>query len=161
MLEQLLREMNNFFLTENGIHKGEYTVDESGSIVLSFLQNGQYFRIIGSALNDGVYQYPTSDLKPETFVGAIWALSIPRGIITLSNKIKAYIAKNGDASPYTSESFGGYSYSKATNASGVPLGWRDVFSARISAFRKLEGNYSNRKPNPRTAPPIPSLEDEL
>ena len=45
-------------------------------------------------------------------------------------------AKNAE-SPYTSESFGDYSYTKATGESGAPLTWRDVFASRLNAWRKL------------------------
>lgn len=160
MLEELLREMNNWFLCEDGIHEGTYTAEENGGIALPFLQDGQYFRIVGSALNDGVYQYPAEGLAPERFTGAVWALSVPKAVITLSKEITAYNAKNGAVGPYTSENyFGKYSYTKATNAKGLAVTWRDVFAGRIAQFRRAAGNYSNAKPNPRTAPPAPLPRD--
>ena len=59
--------------------------------------------------------------------------------ITLSEEIAAWNEKNGTPGPYTSESFGGYSYSKATNASGVVVGWQDVFKSRLNAWRRIGG----------------------
>ena len=137
MLEQGLRHLNNWFLVD--IHEGTFTV-ENGSIALPFLQTNQYFRICGSMFNDGLHQYPASDLKEETFEGTVWALAVPQAVIELASEIEAWETKNGDASvsPYESESFGGYSYSKATDgASGGAVTWQTAFRSRLSAWRKL------------------------
>ena len=139
MLEQVLMHLKNWFLVPGGIHEGIYTI-EDGGIALPFLANGQYFRICGSVFNDGLHQYPASDLKAETFDGAVWALAVPQAVIDLATEIEAWQTKNGDASvsPYQSESFGGYSYSKATDsASGGAVTWQSAFRSRLSAWRKL------------------------
>ena len=137
MLEQVLRHLNNWFLVE--IHGGAFTV-ENGSITLPFLQTNQYFRICGSVFNDGLHQYPASDLVSEEFSGTVWALAIPQDVIDLALEIEAWQKKNGDASvsPYQSESFGGYQYSKATDsASGGAVTWQSAFRSRMNAWRKL------------------------
>ena len=139
MLEQVLMHLKNWFLVPGGIHEGTYTI-EDGGIALPFLANGQYFRICGSVFNDGLHQYPASDLKAETFEGTVWALAVPQAIIELAAEIEAWDTKNGDASvsPYQSESFGGYSYSKATDsASGGAVTWQTAFRSRLNAWRKL------------------------
>ena len=139
MLEQVLMHLKNWFLVPGGIHEGTYTI-EDGGIALPFLANGQYFRICGSVFNDGLHQYPAFDLKAETFDGSVWALAVPQAVIDLSTEIEAWQKKNGDASvsPYQSESFGGYSYSKATDsATGGALTWQSAFRSRLSAWRKL------------------------
>ena len=45
--------------------------------------------------------------------------------------------KNGEvaASPFASESFGGYSYTKITSASGIS--WQSQFRARLNRWKKL------------------------
>ena len=139
MLEQVLMHLKNWFLVPGGIHEGTYTI-EDGGIALPFLANGQYFRICGSVFNDGLRQYPASDLKAETFEGTVWALAVPQAVIELAAEIEAWETKNGDASvsPYQSESFGGYQYSKATDsASGGAVTWQSAFRSRLSAWRKL------------------------
>ena len=139
MLEQVLMHLNNWFLVPCGIHEGTYTI-EDGGIALPFLEIGQYFRICGSVFNDGLHQYPAGDLKTETFDGTVWALAIPQAVIELSEEIEAWETKNGDAakSPFSSESFGGYSYSKATDsASGGAVTWQSAFRSRLNAWRKL------------------------
>ena len=139
MLEQVLMHLKNWFLVPGGIHEGTYTI-EDGGITLPFLANGQYFRICGSVFNDGLHQYPASDLKAETFEGNVWALAVPQAVIELAAEIEAWQKKNGEASvsPYQSESFGGYSYSKATDsASGGAVTWQSAFRSRLNAWRKL------------------------
>lgn len=139
MLEQVLMHLKNWFLVPGSIHEGTYTI-EDGGIALPFLATGQYFRICGSVFNDGLHQYPAYDLKSETFDGAVWALAVPQAVIDLAWEIEAWQKKNGDASvsPYQSESFGGYSYSKATDsATGGAVTWQSAFRSRLNAWRKL------------------------
>lgn len=140
MLEQVLRHLNNWFLVE--IREGTFTV-ENGSITLPFLLTNQYFRIVGSVFNDGLHQYPAVDLTGETFTGSVWALAVPKAVIDLSVEIEAWQEKNGEAaaSPYQSESFGGYSYTKrsAGSDSGTLNGWQDAFKSRLNDWRKLKG----------------------
>ena len=139
MLEQVLMHLNNWFLVPGGIHEDTYTI-KGGGITLPFLQNGQYFRICGSVFNDGLHQYPEGDLKTETFDGTVWALAVPQAVIELAAEIEAWETKNGDAarSPFVSESFGGYSYSKATDsATGRAVTWQTAFHSRLNAWRKL------------------------
>lgn len=141
MLEQVLRHLNNWFLVD--IHEGTFTV-ENGSITLPFLQTNQYFRICGSVFNDGLHLYPAVDLTDEIFTGTVWALAVPKAVVTLSIDIAAWEEKNGEAvlSPYTSESFGGYSYTKASvgNAdTSAGTGWQGAFKSRLNDWRKLKG----------------------
>lgn len=139
MLEQVLMNIRNWFTVDGGIHSGTFTI-EGGGITLPFLANGQYFRIIGSVFNDGLHKYPATDLVAEEFYGAIWALAIPAAVIDLADEISKWQGKNGEAStsPYQSESFGGYSYSKATDAeTGGAVTWQSAFKKQLSAWRKI------------------------
>ena len=143
MLTELCAELKNYFLRdrEADIHYGEYTIS-GGNIDLPFLLNGQYFRIVGSVLNDGVYQYPADGLADEVFTGAVWAMAVPPAVVALAADIEAWNEKNAEAlaSPYTSESFGGYSYSKASggsSGSGGAYSWKDQFASRLAKYRRL------------------------
>ena len=138
MLETVLQNLNNWFLVPDGVHAGEFTV-QGGQLTLPFLQTGQYFRVVGSVFNDGLHQYPVADLTDETFTGSVWALAVPKAVIELAEEIDAWQTKNGDPGPFTSESFGGYSYGKATNASGMAVGWQDVFKSRLNDWRRIRG----------------------
>lgn len=128
MLEQLLGYLKNWFRVRDdvdGIHSGTYEV-KGGKIVLPFIRNGQYFRVCNSVLNDGLYKMSDDGdlldgdgkpctLRDETFSGSVWALKIPKSVVDLSAEIATWAEQNGAVlnSPYSSESFGGYSYSKA------------------------------------------------
>ena len=139
MLEQVLMNIRRWFPVEGGIHSGTFTI-EDGGITLPFLANGQYFRICGSVFNDGLHQYNVLDLTDETFTGTIWALAIPKAVIDLSKEIEKWQDKNGEAASgiYQSESFGGYSYSKATDAeTGGAVTWQSAFKKQLSAWRKI------------------------
>lgn len=136
MLEQVLRYIRNWFPAS--FHNGTFFV-ENGAIDLPFMQNGQYFRIVGSVFNDGVYQYPAT-LKDETFNGSVWALAIPKAVLDIVSDIEEWNAKNADRvnSPYQSESFGGYSYTlKSENGAGGGATWQSAFASRLNAWRKL------------------------
>ena len=138
MLTELLAEIRNYFEVPNGRHFGTFTISGGSIAPLDFLQAGQYFRIIGSVFNDGVYQYPATSLTDEVFEGAVWAMSLPPDLIALSAEIEKYQQSDaGKASPFTSESFGGYSYTKATDANGAPIGWQKAFASRLNKWRKL------------------------
>lgn len=140
MLEQILIEIHNWF--QRDIYSGTYTIQD-GVIALPFLQDGQYFRIMGSVFNDGLHRYgPDMELlQDETFSGTVWSLAIPKSVVDLAAEIAAWKEKYGAVidSPYTSESFGGYSYSKASGAgdSTGSGGWQAAFRARLNPYRKL------------------------
>ena len=139
MLEQVLMNIRNWFPVKGGIYSGTFTIKDGG-ITLPFLADMQYFRICGSVFNDGLHQYNVLDLTDETFNGTIWALAIPKSVIELADEIQKWQEKNADAlsSPYSSESFGGYSYSKATNSeTGGAETWQSHFKQQLSAWRKI------------------------
>lgn len=141
MIEQILNYIHNYF--EKDIVRGTFTVS-SGELGVDFLQDNQYFRIRGSVFNDGVHRFPTSDLIDETFQGEVWAMAVPPAVIALSNEIEEWITKYGDQmdSPYQSESFGGYSYTKKSSGGSSNDGndasdWRSVFRTRLNNWRKI------------------------
>ena len=140
MLESVLIHLKNWFVVPGGIRSGIYTI-ANGEIELPFLQNGQYYRICGSVFNDGLNRYgdPGSILTDETFNGTVWALAVPNAVVRLADDIAEWQNKNGEAvaSPFNSESFGGYSYTKATDSTtGAQATWETVFRARLNPYRK-------------------------
>ena len=135
-LAELCAEVRNYFETDKRF--GEFTISGGTFAPSDFIKDGQYFRIIGSTFNDGVYRYPATGLTDETFSGAVWAMSLPPDFIALSAEIEEYNNSDaGKASPFTSESFGGYAYTKATDSNGAPIGWQKAFANRINQWRKL------------------------
>ena len=135
-LTNLCAELRNYFETEKRF--GTFTISGGSISPSDFLLDGQYFRIVGSVFNDGVYRYPAHDLADETFKGAVWAMNVEPAVIELLQKIQEFEAAEANSpTAYISESFGGYSYTKATDENGLPVGWRSVFKNELKRWRKL------------------------
>lgn len=140
MLEQILDHIHNYFIKE--VYKDKFKI-KSNMLVLPFLKEDQYFYITGSVFNDGLHQYPSYDLIDEEFEGEIWAMAIPPALISLSNEISDWVEKYGEVmnNPFSSESFGGYSYSKAQGfasaGGGLLSSWQTVFKSRLNKWRKI------------------------
>ena len=145
MLTELFQYLRNWFVktkyfSEFLISDGNITFSDGSSVPLEI---GQYFRVIGSAMNDGVYKFGEEDLPAdELFSGAIWAMAVPPAVVALAGEIENWTAANAGAinSPYQSESFGGYSYSlKAGQSSGGSTGptWQSQFADRLAHWRKI------------------------
>lgn len=136
MLEAILTYLHNWFPTKDGKHAGTFSI-ASGMPDVDFLLPGQYFRVKGSVFSDGLHIYKGGQALPdETFSGEIWALSIPHTVTALAEEIAAYAEKN-PATDKVSESFGGYSYSRASGTSGAPLGWTGAFASRLAPYRRM------------------------
>lgn len=135
MLEQILAYLHDDFVRQM-LPEQEWTISD-GTMEISDALPGQYVRIIGSILNDGVYQYPLTGLIDETFTGTVRLLAIPKTVLALVDEIQAWVKKN-QPTAYTSESFAGYTYSKATNADGLAAGWQDVFRSQLAPYRKMK-----------------------
>lgn len=161
-MTELCSLLHNYFLRDyscpdSSFFHGSYTISGGKMQALPFLQEGQYYRIIGSAFNDSVWQYidperqsdsraeTAPQLTDETFTGTIWAMCVPPAFLALAAEIEEWTAANADAlnSPYQSESFGGYSRSKASGGGGAGgsgsagWGWQDQFAARLAPYRRL------------------------
>ena len=148
MLSKLCKELNNWDFNHRADKYFGAIVIADGRLVTysDKLVKDQYFRIVGSKFNDGIYEYPATELVDEVFDGAIWAMYVPDEIIELAEEIKDWQKRYGGVdsqsmSPYQSESFGGYSYTKAgasaSGGSGKANSWQGVFSARLNKWRKI------------------------
>lgn len=134
MIDEICASLHNYFAVD--IVPGEYTVND-GEITLPFLAAGQFFRVVGSVFCDGVYRFGDKLPADETFDGAVWAMAIPPALEAIAVEIEEWKAKNADvlASPYQSESFGGYSYSKGTGSDSAS--WQGAFASRLNRWRKI------------------------
>lgn len=138
MLAEVCADIRNYFTRDADKHFGTFQISGGAIAPLDFLQPGQYFRIVGSVLNDGVYQYGETGIAflDETFEGAIWAMRVPPAFIALVKEIEAYTNDNKPGA-FTSESFAGYSYTRATDKNGAPLGWQAAFASRLNKYRRV------------------------
>lgn len=156
MLTEVCDFVHNYF--EHTDYRGTFEISNGTIDLDSLVANGQRFRIVGSAMNDGIYTYRAegiydddnkipATLENETFTGCIVSMSVPKAVLQIVSEIVDWIAANKAVldSPYVSESFGGYSYTKASgtgssaalSGSGRPLTWREQFGTRLNAYRKI------------------------
>lgn len=145
-LTEVCANIKNYFLRD--IINGTYTISP-GAVPLSSIKPGQYFRIVGSDLNDGVWCNTAADLtglRAETFTGSIWTMAVPRDFEALCDEITAWRTKNEavdsvNMTPFNSESWGGYSYSKGGSGSsgggGASVSWQDQFRTRLNTYRRI------------------------
>ena len=138
MLSEICAEIKNYFTYESDKHIGDWVISE-GAISPSIEIPTDYIRIIGSRLNDGVHKASEMALVDEEFHGAIWIMSPPSNFLYLVEDIKTWQSANGSVgsiamSPFASESFGEYSYSKNIE---TPTTWQEIFAKRLNAYRKV------------------------
>lgn len=154
-LTEICAVLKNYFLKDyidyTDIHKGTFTISGHTIAPLDFtIKAGQYFRIKGSDLNDGVYCNTLDSLATladEEFTGEIWLMSVPKSFISLCNDITAWKEKyenvnSANMSPFSSENVSGvYSYSKGgggnSSGGGSSVDWQSQFSSRLSAYRRM------------------------
>lgn len=142
MLTILCQELRNWFVRER--HRGTYVI-KGGTLTADFLQEGQFYRIVGSVFNDGVHVYKSYTLTDETFSGEVWGMAVPQAVIELAERIAEWRKKyegvdSAMLSPFVSESFGGYSYSKGSGQQGgmaVGSGWKSAFATELNRWRKI------------------------
>lgn len=146
MLTTICAEIKNYFTYEQDKHFGDFAI-VNGQIEPSIVYPTDYVRIVGSHLNDGVHKLSDNDLKDEgKFHGAIWVMSPPQAFLDLAEEIEAWMEKNSSPdsqamSPYQSESFGGYSYTKASGSSSTSgasgANWVAAYETRLKAYRRI------------------------
>ena len=147
MIGEICAEIKNYFTYEEDKHIGDFVIS-SGQISPVINIPTDYIRIIGSRLNDGVHKVSDlvrNPLTDESFHGAIWVMSPPADFLALVAEIAAWQTTNGGAgsaamSPFQSESFGGYSYSKTSGntesgGSSVPT-WQGAYASRLNRYRR-------------------------
>jgi len=156
MLNEVLRELNNFFIKRNssGIEL-QFSVDSTfttndtitGDFTDTFLV-GEYIKIENTRLNDGVYLITaidtgsitidsTLDLTIQTepeVTTTFTKLFIPGDLVDLIAEITTF--NTSSTNGIASESQGDRSISYTSSSSG-DTSWRNAFNSRLSSYRKL------------------------
>lgn len=136
LMQEVMEHLHNWF--PHRFVAGFYSFHGGECDQIVFLQDGQYFRVVGSVFNDGLHRWPATDLHDEDFEGEVWALAVPPAFEELVDDISDYATANPVSSNLTSESFGGYSYTKGTDPStGAAVGWQGAFRSRLNPYRRL------------------------
>ena len=145
MLSQICLYLKNWFDDNQPKFFGEFSIADGQLNIAGDIQSGQYYRIVGSVFNDGVYKRGKETLIPETFKGAVWLMAVPPDVIGLAAEIEGWQAKYGsldneNMSPFQSESFGGYSYSKGSSGGStghIGGSWIGTFGDRLRRYKKI------------------------
>ena len=146
MLTEFFQYLRNWFYGNEPRFDGDFTIADGQLNISEDIKLGQYYRIFGSTLNDGVYLHDGKEaLLNETFTGTVRLMAVPKEVSALIGEISAWQGKYGGAdseamSPFASESFGGYSYSKgqSANVSGnSSSAWQSAYAARLSLWKKV------------------------
>ena len=139
-IADVMRACRNFF--PYSYKDATYNINAAGKITPAEDMVG-YVAVQGSHLNDGVYRCTNGmledgrdmDFYAETFTGRVWMLTPPRDFIAIVSEIEQYEKKNA-VSPMQGESFGAYSYTKASGKRGV-LTWQEAFADRLRPYMRL------------------------
>lgn len=142
MITEVLQFLRNWFV-ERGLVADIAIVDGElasidGSPASDYLREGDYYRLINSRRNSGVHKFGAGGLTDEELYCGIWILAIPQALLDLIVEIEEWQTKHGTAaaSPFSSESFGGYSYSKGSGTNG-DTSWQSAFLSRLTPWRKI------------------------
>lgn len=122
MLSRICVYLKNYFETERiigdvVISDGVITVDG----VEVELADGEYFALFHEHYAYGVFQNGADYVEDNSFRGAVWRMDVPDSILDAMKWALEWEAKNGNPddnanSAFNSESFGGYTYTKAQSS---------------------------------------------
>jgi hypothetical protein len=73
----------------------------------------------------------------ETFTGTVYPLKVPPDFVLLATEITAWRTNARESSPYVSENFPHYSYSKARGANGEAITWQQQFAGRLTPYKRM------------------------
>lgn len=135
-VEQVMRSVNHFF--DRACYQGTFTIT-GGRIALPLdLPDNAWIAISGSMFHDGVHEMHSDHALPapdEAFTGKVYILHPPQAFLELCRQIDAYDEKT-PAGALQSESFGNYSYTRASGANGVKT-WQEAFAAQLRPYRRM------------------------
>jgi hypothetical protein len=135
----VMRQCRNYF--QVGYIDGTFRITGNA---LSGAEGAHWVYISGSAFHSGVWEvcdgYLTGrsvdGLHDEEFEGRVWFLDPPEEFLELCKTIKTYEEKN-PVGAFVQERFGEYSYTRANSDTAADMGWQNVFSVELAAYRRM------------------------
>jgi len=138
-LYDVLLEVNNFFVRDYECLDVVITTTKLQGEFTNDYVIGQYVRVAGSVLNDGVYKITdigvneltlNATLNAETEQSlTVYGLSIPNSFVSLANEIIA----SGSNENITSETVSRYSVSYGEGGKS----WTGVYKKQLDRYRKM------------------------
>lgn len=140
MLTEICAYLKNYFDYER--HIGQIKI--TGGVITcngERIETGQHFALFRDRFVLGVYKN-TDPLEDKTFDGAVWLMDVPPGIIKADAWAEEWNTANGTAAangPFQSESFGGYSYTRAAGNGSIGSSVFDQsqFKAMLAPYKKI------------------------
>lgn len=143
-LEMVMNEVKNHFVS--AVADGEFTIRD-GVLLFPGDAPGCGYMALAGAQNSGVWEAQAADggmqlsrdgvlCESETFCGSVFCLRPPRSFFALVEQIDEWIEHN-PVGAFVSESFGGYTYNRATGTAGLPATWQQTFQARLAPYRRM------------------------
>ena len=143
LITEIMKLIDKYFINYKQVEKGNFIIKDGIIDVTSPYIKGQYIRIIGSILNDGVYLVSDDLLtlagaQDEVFNGMILGLSVPRDFIKLVDDIEKF-EKSSDIEKrdLASVRIGEYAETRATGKDGTPISWQSVFRRDLDKYRRM------------------------
>lgn len=139
----LMRAVHNFF--ETGYRATTYTVRGGVISPADVFTPGMYIAVTrDSVFYSGVWRMGDGGklegipegLPDETFFGRVYMLHPPADFLDLHGRIAEFEQKTPNGG-YQSESFGEYSYTRASGKSGGVLGWQEAFADDLRPYRRM------------------------
>lgn len=138
----VMKECRNFF--EAGYLKTTFTIEGGVISPSSIFPAGSYIAIEGSTFYTGVFRVAADgvlegipvDSFTDTFTGRVWFLRPPAGFVELCKEIAEFSEKTPKGA-FQSESFGDYSYTRATGKNGGSMTWQEHFAERLAPYRHM------------------------
>ena len=136
MLTEICQFLRNWFELDKWA--GDFAVSDgvitqADGTAISLLDN-QYYRVIGSAFNDGVHKYGDEEDgltdEPE-FSGAVWPMRVPPDVVKLAEEIAAWQEKYGGVESATMSPF------SSERGGGMLTNWQSLYAARLAPWRKI------------------------
>lgn len=148
-MNDILDYINNYFAVTK--EKATFNINNNSIIVKEKYLKGQYIKLEGSILNDGIYKVESvgvntigiTGLIDEEFEGFIYGLAIPKNIINIANKYEIQ-KEEASNSILESESFDNYSYSIAKDTDGQVYNTLDSFKKDLRKYRQMRDNSLNK-----------------
>lgn len=142
IISEICAETKNYFVLQGDIVIGNFEISDGEIVPSVSLLDGQFYRIVGSVFNDGIHHSSDTLTDEPEFHGAVWLMRVPQDVVDCAERILAWTADHaGDiSSPYTSESFGGYSYSRGANSDGtLGANWKNQaeFAGVLNKYRRI------------------------
>lgn len=134
----VMRQVRNYFAGTPLV--GEIEIRGNG---LFPAPDAPFVLIRGSGYHDGVWecmdgymQEMPEHLPDEVFEGVVYPLRPPNDFLDLCREIREYDEKN-PVSGLQSESFGHYSYTRASGANGGVMDWKTAFEDRLKSYVRM------------------------